>query len=75
MKERKKEKFEKAYAMPSADLSICHQKRRICFTTHFLLPSFSMEILRVKESLSYEFYPPNRPDTSPFKAKTAVQNT
>ena len=57
--------------MPNADLSIRHQKRRLCFTLLLLLlPSSSMEFLRGIESLSYEFYPPHRPDTSPFKHKT-----
>jgi len=56
--------------MPSADLSIRHQKRRFGFATLLLLPSSSMEFLRVKESLTYEFYPSTRPDTSSFvKAK------
>jgi len=35
-----KEKFEKAYAMPSADLSIRHKKRRLYFTALLLLPFF-----------------------------------
>jgi len=65
--ERKKErKVEKAYAMPSVDLSICHEKRCLGFTTLLLLPSSSMEFLKGTESLTYEFYPPNRPDTSHF---------
>jgi len=38
--ERTKEKFEKAYAMLSVDLSIRHQKHRLCFTTLLLLPFF-----------------------------------
>ena len=56
--------------MPSADLSIGHQNRRLSFTTLLLLPSSSMEFLRVKERLTYKFYPSTRPDTSSFlKAK------
>jgi len=64
MKERKK--VEKAYAMPSADLSIRHKKGHLGFTTLPPLPSSSMEFLRVKESLTYEFSSSPKPDTSHF---------
>jgi len=63
---KKERKVDKAYAMPSADLSICHQKHRLGLTTLLLLPFCSMEFLSVKESLTYEFYPSTRRDTSHF---------